>query len=49
MAGWTRIRSAQEETACPECAWPLYLGDTAWEDQSGEVYCCAACAADGAR
>lgn len=42
---WFRIRTASEETQCPECGWPLYVGDRAFEhDTTHTILCSPSCA-----
>ena len=36
------IASRQEETACDECGYPIYVGDPAYETPAGFVVCCPA-------
>ena len=38
-----RIRHHDEESVCNHCGYPLYVGDSALEDNSG-IYCCNQCA-----
>jgi lipoate synthase len=39
----TEIRTTAEETDCPNCGAPLYLGDRAYFDKT-EMYCTRKCA-----
>jgi hypothetical protein len=38
-----RVTCRSEEFDCPTCGAPIYVGDTAWEDD-GVPYCSAYCA-----
>lgn len=38
-----RVRHHGEEFGCPACGEPVYVGETAWEDDGG-VFCSAYCA-----
>jgi hypothetical protein len=38
-----RLTHHSEEFACPTCGAPVYVGDTAWDDD-GDCYCSAHCA-----
>jgi hypothetical protein len=39
-----KVTHHSQEFACPVCGSPVYVGDTAWDDD-GVMYCCAYCAA----
>lgn len=39
-----KVRHHTEEFQCPECGRPVYVGDTAYEDEDGEIFCCKGCA-----
>jgi hypothetical protein len=42
---WFRIRTPNEETQCPECGYPLYVGDRAFENRGAQaILCSPACA-----
>ena len=40
-----KIRHHTEEFDCPQCGAPLYVGDTAWQDDADTApFCSAYCA-----
>jgi hypothetical protein len=40
-----KVRRPDEETGCPNCGEPVYVGDRAWQDPESEVvYCSRSCA-----
>ncbi len=38
---WFRIQTPSEETQCPQCGFPLYVGDQAFEQAPSEVVVCS--------
>lgn len=40
------VANATEETQCPQCGWPAYVGDRAYVAPDG-TYCSSACAKEG--